>query len=299
MKNAVVTDAYFACSGKENDSSIDISYKNYLKKISSQALLSAKEEVKLGKLIKDGDRQAKKKLIQANLRLVVNIAKKYLNYGLSFQDLIQEGNMGLITAAEKYNYKYGYKFSTYATWWIKQAIYKAIAEQSYSMKIPVYVQEIISKYTKTKRMMEKDSSSSVSIKEVAKKLNISESKIDNYLEAFNKAISLDAEFQSMDGRHGKLSDFIEDFNYNPGRTAEFKQLKNELNTILSKLKKRENEVIKMRYGIDSFLLKPKTLEEIGKMFGVTKECIRQTELRAIKKIRSFCEEDNLLASYLN
>lgn len=290
------TNAY---SQDKNCESNDDNSGNYLKKIYFQKLLTAKEELEIGKKIKQGDQNARKKLIQANLRLVVSIVKKYTNYGLSFQDLIQEGNMGLMIAAEKYDYRLGYKFSTYATWWIKQSIYKAISEQSYSMKIPVYVQEIISKYTKVKREMEKNTDSTISAKEVSKKLNIPESKIDNYLEAFNKAISLDAEYQSRDGRTIKLSDFIEDSNSCSDRNTEFNHLKRDIKNILGRLKEREKNIIKMRYGLDSSSLKPKTLEEIGKMFGVTKECIRQTELRAIKKIRSFCDEENLLFAYLN
>jgi len=296
MKNAMLKNRHFPYAVKEN---ADENSRLYLKKISSQHLLNAKDELELGRKIKLGDKNAKKKLIQANLRLVASIARKYLNYGLSFPDLIQEGNMGLMVAVEKYDYSLGYKFSTYATWWIKQAIYKAIAEQSYSMKIPVYVQEIISKYTKVKREMEKNIDGNISIKEVSKKLNIPENKIDNYLEAFNKAVSLDAEYHTGDGGTVKLSDFIEDANSCPDKNTEFNQLKRDIKNILRRLKDREEKVIKMRYGMDSTCLKPKTLEEIGKMFGVTKECIRQTELRAIKKIRSFCDEENLLFAYLN
>lgn len=284
---------------EENENLIDNSSKIYLKKISSQRVLSASEEAEIGKKIKQGDIIARKKLIQANLRLVVSIAKKYTNYGLTFQDLIQEGNLGLITAVEKFDYKLGYKFSTYATWWIKQSIFKAIAEQTYSMKIPVYVQEIISKYTKVKREMEKNSDCIVSAKEVSKKLNIPESKIDNYLEAFNRSVSLDSEYQSGDGRTVKLADFIEDLNSCCDRETEFNHLKRDIKNVLGMLKDREKNVIKMRYGLDTSCLKPKTLEEIGKMFGVTKECIRQTELRAIRKIRTFCEKENLLLAYLN
>jgi len=301
LKNIEATDLKFkpAFLHQKSRENFDDNSMNYLKKIYFQKLLTAKEELEIGKKIKQGDENARKKLIQANLRLVVSIAKKYVNYGLSFQDLIQEGNLGLMIAAGKYDYKLGYKFSTYATWWIKQSIYKAIAEQSYSMKIPVYVQEIISKYTKLKRALEKNSENSISAKEISEKLNIPESKIDNYLEAFNKSISLDTEYQSGDGKTVKLSDFLEDSNSSSDKDTEFSHLKKDIKNVLSRLKDREKKVIKMRYGIDSSALKPKTLEEIGKMFGVTKECIRQTELRAIKKIRSFCDEENLLFAYLN
>ncbi|MEI8389125.1 MAG: RNA polymerase sigma factor RpoD/SigA [bacterium] len=288
-----------AYSQKKNAESIDDSYGNYLKKINFQKLLTAQEELEIGKKIKQGDENARKKLIQSNLRLVVSIAKKYTNYGLSFQDLIQEGNMGLMVAAGKYNYKLGYKFSTYATWWIKQSIYKAIAEQTYSMKIPVYVQEIISKYTKVKREMEKNSECNVSAKEISEKLNIPESKIDNYLEAFSRSISLDAEYQTGDGGTVKLSDFLEDSNSYSDKDTEFNHLKTDIKNILGRLKDREKLVLRMRYGLDSSGIKPKTLEEIGKIYGVTKECIRQTELRAIKKIRSLCDKENLLFAYLN
>lgn len=298
MKNALFN-RHSSFAKEENAECFDDSSKVYLKKISSQKLLSAKEEFLLGKKIKEGDAQARKKLVQANLRLVVSIAKKYQNYGLTFPDLIQEGNVGLMIAAEKYDYKLGYKFSTYATWWIKQSIYKAIAEQSYSMKIPVYVQEIISKYTKVKREMEKNTDLNISSKEIAKKLDIPETKIDNYLEAFNKAVSLDTEYESGDGGTVRLSDFLEDSNSCAERETEFNHMKNEIKYILSRLKDREEKVLKMRYGMDSSSLKPRTLEEIGRMFGVTKECIRQTELRAIKKIRSFCEKEDLLLAYLN
>ncbi len=292
-------DSFNALKKKENAATFENSDVNYLRKISSERLLSSGEEIEIGKKISQGDDTARKKLIQSNLRLVVSIAKKYTNYGLSFHDLIQEGNIGLIIAARKYNYKLGYKFSTYATWWIKQSIYKAIAEQTYSMKIPVYVQEIINKYTKVKRHMEKNSGKTISPKEISKKLNIPENKIESYLEAFNKSISLDSEYKSSDGGTIRLSDFLEDANSSCDKVTEFYHLKKDIQKLLLRLKNREKDVIKMRYGFDSSEEKPKTLEEIGKIYGVTKECIRQTEIRAIKKIRSFCEKENLLFVYLN
>jgi len=271
---------------------------DYMRKIPNKEYLTVHEEIELGKRVKNGDKIAKKKLVQSNLRLVVSIARKYQNYGLALQDLIQEGNLGLMIAVEKYNYKFGYKFSTYATWWIKQCIYKAIAEQSYSMKIPVYIQEIMSKYTKIKREMEKKSESIPATNEIAKQLNVPEAKIDSYLAAFNRAISIDSEYTTGDGAVVRLSDFLEDRNSCPEIKAEFKQMKTEIENILNKLKNREKDVIKMRYGLSSDINKPRTLEEIGKLFGVTKECIRQTEIRAIKKIRSVCEKENLLFTYL-
>ena len=296
MKNTPHSGYFSYCEGNTND--FDNSAKKYLKKISSVAVLTAKEESELGKKIKAGDENARKKLIQSNLRLVASIARKYSGYGLSFQDLIQEGSTGLITAVEKFDFSLGYKFSTYATWWIKQSIYKAVSEQSYSMKIPVYVQEIVSKYKKMKKEAEEKSGEIIPSEEMARKLNIPSNKLENYLEAFNKAVSIDAEYNSGTGGTVKLSDFLEDQKSSSERNAEFNQLQSEIKGILNRLKDREKKVIKMRYGMDTSSFKPKTLEEIGKMFGVTKECIRQTELRAIKKIRSLCEEENLLFSYL-
>ncbi len=272
--------------------------KTYLRKIQKTHLLSANEEKEIGKRIKKGSSIAKKKLIQSNLRLVVSIAKKYLNYGLAFQDLIQEGNLGLMTAAEKFDYRLGYKFSTYATWWIKQSINKAISEQTYCMKVPVYVQEIISKYSKTREKLEKKSANNqIDIETVAQKLNLSKSKLSSYINAFNKAVSIDSTFETSDGKTVGLAEFLTDENSVAEVEAEVKQLKQEIFAVLEKLKNREKEVIKMRYGIQCDI-QPQTLEEIGKKLGVTKECIRQTEFRALGKLRKICEEEGLLAVYL-
>ncbi len=276
----------------------DETLNGYLKKIASTELLTHKEELELGKNIAEGnEKNAKRKLVQANLRLVVSIAKKYMNYNLSFFDLIQEGNMGLIMAVEKYDYTMGYKFSTYATWWIRQVINKAISEQSYSMKIPVYVQENIYKYKKIKLQVEKKLGRPVSNKEIAKKMKISEKKLECYLSAFANTVSLDNSFTMPDGSDVSLNEFIEDSNSKIESSSEYKNLKDEIDLILSTLKEREEQVIKMRFGLGEN--HEKTLEEIGKKYGVTKECIRQTEIRALKKIREICCKENLLACYVN
>jgi len=274
----------------------DDSVKAYLARIQRIRLLTSAEELELGKRISNGDLIAKKKLVQSNLRLVVSIAKKYINNNLPFLDLIQEGNLGLMIAAQKYNYKLGYKFSTYATWWIKQSINKAISEQSHGMKIPVYVQETIAKFSKNKSQMERLYSCQVSIGDVAEKLNIPKSKIENYLNALHKPLSVDATFELPDGNEANFSEFLIDSSCKIDKNAEFDHLKRDINSILNTLKQREKEVIRMRFGLGN--VNTRTLDEIGDMYGVTKECIRQTELRAIKKMRSFCHRENMLACYL-
>ena len=275
----------------------DDATKAYLAKIRRIKLLSAAEEIELGKKVANGDIIAKKKLVQANLRLVVSIAKKYINNNLPFLDIIQEGNLGLIVAAQKYNYKLGFKFSTYATWWIKQAINKAVSEQSHSMKIPVYIQETLTKFSKVKSDMEKIYNCHVAIKDVADKLNISESKIENYINALSKPVSVDARFELPDGNEASFSEFLIDTNYRVEKEAEFDYLRHDINKVLNGLKTREKEVISMRFGLNTST--NKTLDEIGRIYGVTKECVRQTELRAIKRMRSVCLKEDLLVHYLN
>ncbi len=299
MQNKVNSGMSCPISRKDNLSSTENYLRTYLKKIHKTSLLSAREEKKLGEGIKKGNANDRKKLVQSNLRLVVSIAKKYMNYGLSFQDLIQEGNVGLITAADKFDYKLGYKFSTYATWWIKQAINKAISEQAYCMKVPVYVQEIISKYSKLREKMEKDSvNNEIELKNVAKELKMPESKLKSYIEAFNKSISIDSALETSDGKNVSLSEFILDENFKTEVEAEVMQLKQDIFNLLERLKNREKEVITMRFGLQCDI-KPQTLEEIGRKFGVTKECIRQTEIRALGKIREICKKEGILEAYLN
>ena len=269
----------------------------YTKKIGLYGDLTAEEEKTLAKLAKEGSESAKKILIKCNLKLVVNLAKKMLHTGnLSIADLIQEGNIGLITAVDKFNYKLGYRFSTYASWWIKQAMFKAISEQSHGMKIPVYIQETIAKYKKLKSEMERNGNDTVSAEKVAEKMNMDAEKINLYLNAFCKMLSLDGDFENQNQDSLSLSEVIEDKNASAQETAEYNALSNDINSILNTLKERECKVIKMRFGLGDE--QRQTLEEIGKLYGVTKECIRQTEARALKKLKNNRLSEMLFATYI-
>ena len=267
----------------------------YIREISSYPQLSQEEERELAKKIAEGDLSAKKKLIQANLKLVITIARKTIHMsGLPFVDLIQEGNMGLIAAVDKFNYKLGYKFSTYAGWWIKQYMFKAISEQSHCMKIPVYIQETLSKYSKLKSFMEQNSNSQIKLEDVAKKMNIAPEKIEMFLSAYTKTISIENGIEKNDGKELNVADILADEKTLISENVEYQSLKNDIDNVISTLKDREREVVKMRFGLgDSDRY---TLEEIGNLYGVTKECIRQTEMRALKKMKECGEE--LLACYI-
>lgn len=268
----------------------------YLKEISQYPSLTAKEERAIAKKAKEGDLEAKQKLIQANLKLVITIAKKAIHSSnLPLVDLIQEGNLGLMIAADKFNYKLGYKFATYASWWIKQSMFKAISEQSHCMKIPVYIQETLSKFSKIKSEMEKNANEQVKTEDVAKKMNISADKIDTFLSAYTKTISIESGLERADGKELNVADILEDESCNVSEKIEFEGLKTDIEMVVSTLKDREQEVVKMRYGLGDTTRH--TLEEIGNIYGVTKECIRQTELRALKKMK--LSGQDLLSGYIS
>ena len=271
--------------GFVNSSSNSDEFSAYLRKVNSFATLSAEEEKEAAVLAKQGNKEAKKKLVQSNLKLVLTIARKAIHVSkLPMTDLIQEGNLGLMVAVEKFNPELGYRFSTYASWWIKQAMFKAISEQSYCMKIPVYIQETLSKFSKIKSEMERAYNCQVSNKDVAQKMDLEADKIDTYLSAYSTTVSIEGSFDAKGGSELNVADILEDTKTNVEADIEFEQLKAEINNVVSTLKEREQTVIKMRFGLENFA--KTTLEDIGKMYGVTKECIRQTEARALNKLRS-------------
>ena len=280
------------------DGSNDSTLSNYIREISDYRSLSTSEEKELAKKAKNGDAEAKQKLIKANLKLVITIAKKAIHMSnLPMIDLIQEGNLGLMVAAEKFNYKLGYKFATYASWWIKQAMFKAISEQSHCMKIPVYIQETLSRFSKLKREMERENNCQVKNEDVAKRMNIPANKIDAFLNAYTKTISIESGIENNNGKEINIADIIEDKKASATEDVEYEHLKSDILNVISTLKDREQAVVKMRYGIENDA--KMTLEEIGNIYGVTKECIRQTELRALKKMRFSVLGQEVLATYID
>jgi RNA polymerase primary sigma factor len=270
----------------------------YIREIANRKPLSATEEKEVAKRAKEGDIEAKKQLINANLKLVITIAKKAIHMAkIPMIDLIQEGNLGLMIAVEKFNWKLGYKFSTYASWWIKQSMFKAISEQAHCMKIPVYIQETLSKFSKVKSEMERQYNCQVKTEDVAKEMNISADKIDSYLSAYSKTISIESGFDAESGNEISVEDILEDEKSNVYVSVEFEHLRNDIETVVSILKDREQDVVKMRYGLGNFA--KRTLEEIGNIYGVTKECIRQTELRALKKMKASAFGQDVLSCYIS
>ena len=279
----------------------DESLNLYIRKIAKIKVLTPEDERATAKIAKEGNEtdsfRAKQKLVQANLKLVVNIARKTVQVShLPMIDLIQEGNLGLMVAVEKFDYKLGYRFSTYAAWWIKQAIFKAISEQSHCMKIPVYIQETLSKFSKVKSEMERENNCQVKNAEVAKKMNIEPDKIEAFLSAYTKTISIESGLERENGKDMNIADILEDSKASVTDKVEFKNLQTDIEFVVSTLKEREQEVVRMRYGLGN--APKRTLEEIGNLYGVTKECIRQTELRALKKLRMSNIGQELLAGYI-
>ncbi len=298
IKMRTVTKSSNPAKNEIIDGSNDNVLSNYIREISDYRSLTPLEEKELAKRAKEGDTQAKKQLIKANLKLVVTIAKKAIHMSnLPMTDLIQEGNMGLMVAADKFNYKLGYKFATYASWWIKQSMFKAISEQSHCMKIPVYIQETLSRFSKIKREMERETNSQVKTEDVAKRMNISAEKIDTFLNAYSKTISIESGLENSDGKEMNIADIIEDKKASATQEVEFEDLKTDILNVISTLKEREQEVVKLRYGLEDNT--KKTLEEIGNIYGVTKECIRQTELRALKKMRFSVLGQQVLTAYVD
>lgn len=258
---------------------------SYVRKINSFRSLGSEEEKEIALKAKNGDKNAKKVLVQSNLKLVLTIARKAIHVSkLPMIDLIQEGNLGLMIAVEKFNPELGYRFSTYASWWIKQAMFKAISEQSYCMKIPVYIQETLSKFSKVKAEMERTYNCQISNKDVAEKMNIEPEKIDTFLSAYTTTVSIEGSFDAKNGSELSVADVLEDEKTSVEENIEFEELKKEIAAVVSTLKEREQTVIKMRFGLENCA--KTTLEDIGKLFGVTKECIRQTEIRALNKLRT-------------
>ena len=263
--------------------SVDDPVKMYLKDIGKTPLLSAEDEIELAKKILEGDKRAKSKLCQANLRLVVSIAKRWASTNsLSFLDLIQEGNMGLLRAVEKFDYTKGFRFSTYATWWIKQAITRAIADQSRTIRLPVHMVETINRYSRTVRQLTQQLSREPTLEEVAEAMGISENKVVEIKKSALDPISLETPIGEEED--SKMSDFIEDESAkSPMEIASQKLLHEQLLSVIETLTPREQQVIRERYGlIDG---KSKTLEEVGREFSVTRERIRQIEAKALRKLK--------------
>ena len=256
--------------------------KQYLREIGSYALLTAEEEVELAQRIGEGDKAAKRRLTEANLRLVVSIAKRYVGRGLSFLDLIQEGNLGLIKAVDKFDHEKGYKFSTYATWWIRQAITRAIADQSRTIRIPVHMSEIINKTYRVSRNLLQELGREPSEQEIADAMDMPLEKVREVLKISADPISLDTPIGEEDDSH--LGDFIKDENMKgPEEAAAFRMLQEQIDRLLDTLTERERRVLELRFGLTDG--RCHTLEEVGADFSVTRERIRQIEAKALRKLR--------------
>ena len=261
---------------------VDDPVRMYLKEIGKVPLLSADEEIELAKKMEKGDEEAKKKLCEANLRLVVSIAKRYVGRGMLFLDLIQEGNLGLIKAVDKFDWRKGYKFSTYATWWIRQAITRSIADQARTIRIPVHMVETINKLIRVSRQLLQEYGREPSPEEIAAEMDISEEKVREILKIAQEPVSLETPIGEEEDSH--LGDFIPDEEVPaPAEAAAFSMLKEQLVEVLDTLTEREQKVLKLRFGLEDG--RARTLEEVGKQFDVTRERIRQIEAKALRKLR--------------
>jgi len=261
---------------------IDDPVRMYLKEIGKVPLLSANEEIEIAKRMADGDQEAKRQLAEANLRLVVSVAKRYVGRGMLFLDLIQEGNLGLIKAVEKFDYRKGYKFSTYATWWIRQAITRAIADQARTIRIPVHMVETINKLIRVNRQLLQEYGREPRPDEIAVEMGISEEKVREIIKVAQEPVSLETPIGEEEDSH--LGDFIPDDDAPaPAEVAAFTLLKEQLMEVLDTLTPREEKVLRLRFGLDDG--KARTLEEVGKEFNVTRERIRQIEAKALRKLR--------------
>ena len=262
--------------------SIEDPVRMYLKEIGKVSLLSADEEIELAKRMEKGDEAAKKRLAEANLRLVVSIAKRYVGRGMLFLDLIQEGNLGLIKAVEKFDYRKGYKFSTYATWWIRQAITRAIADQARTIRIPVHMVETINKLIRVSRQLLQELGREPTPEEIAEEMDMNVDRVREILKISQEPVSLETPIGEEEDSH--LGDFIQDDNVPvPADAAAFTLLKEQLIEVLGTLTEREQKVLRLRFGLDDG--RARTLEEVGKEFNVTRERIRQIEAKALRKLR--------------
>lgn len=272
-------------AGQYLDDISDDSVRLYLREIGKIPLLSAEEEMELAQRVIQGDKRAKDKMAEANMRLVVSIAKRYSGRGLDFLDLIQEGNTGLLRAVEKFDPDKGFKFSTYATWWIRQAITRAIADQARTIRIPVHMVETINKLLRTQRRMTQELNREPTIEELSKELDMEPEKIEYVMKIKQDISSLDAGVgRDGDEEDSVLGDFIEDEDtVSPEESATNQLLKEQVNDVLSSLSDREQKIVRMRFGLDNG--KSHTLEEVGQEFAVTRERIRQIEAKALAKLR--------------
>ncbi|MGI9860837.1 RNA polymerase sigma factor RpoD [Moorella naiadis] len=261
---------------------LDDPVRMYLKEIGRVPLLTPEEEIELAKRMEAGDEEAKRRLAEANLRLVVSIAKRYVGRGMLFLDLIQEGNLGLIKAVEKFNYRKGFKFSTYATWWIRQAITRAIADQARTIRIPVHMVETINKLIRVQRQLLQELGRDPSPEEIAHEMDIPVERVREIMKIAQEPVSLETPIGEEEDSH--LGDFIEDEDAQaPAEAASFMLLREQLEEVLNSLTPREKRVLRLRFGLDDG--RARTLEEVGQEFGVTRERIRQIEAKALRKLR--------------